>query len=429
MASNRSRTSAVSVAVACAVALAMVTPAAAQTVPTGSQFVVTGTGYHLGPRVAMDDDGRFLVAWVWYFGGMGARGFDDNGPVAATFDPDPDASIAWTSDRPVDVTTVGDDDFLVLWEAFMDSAEHIRARRFASDGTAHAGWFVVSDSSDSCTPTAEHLPWGGLVAAWTEGFPGTTSSVMARFFADDGTPLTSAFQVNTTDAGRQAYPVIDAAEDGSFVVVWQSDSSAGDDSSGTSIQGQRFAANGTPTGIEFQVNTVTTGTQWRPVVATAPDGRFVVAWSSASSAGDDADGMSIQARRFKPDGDPDGAEMQINQITSGTQHNAAVTIGASGDYFVTWSCPSADTSATIQGRAMHWSGAAVEDQLTVNETPDPYGSILPAVVGPPDDPGRDFVVAWGDYSFIRGRRLTRSALIFANGFEDGSTSAWSSSVP
>jgi hypothetical protein len=417
------------VATACVGLIATPTPALAQTVPDGPQFVVTGTGYHLGPRMAMDDDGRFLVSWLWYFGGMGARGFDDTGPVAGWFDPDPDSSVTWVSERPVAVEVTGADDFLVVWEAF-DTAMHLRARRFSSDGTALSDWFVVSDSGASCAPAAEHLPWGGFVFAWTEGFPGSASaSVMMTFTDESGGSLSPVYQVNTTDTGRQGYPAIDSAADGSFVIVWQSDGSAGDDTSETSIQGQRFGTGGQFVGDEFQVNTVTTGHQRHPVVATGPDGRFIVAWTSASSAGDDMSYTSIQARRFKPNGDPEGPDLQINQVTGGYQQDPTVTIGAGGDYFVAWSCPSAEPPRSIQGRAMHFSGGAVEDQLTVNEMTDPSGSIMPAVAGPPDDPAGRFVVTWGDYSNIRGRGFNRSPFVFDDGFESADVSAWSGSVP
>ena len=49
-----------------------------------------------------------------------------------------------------------------------------------------------------------------------------------------------------------------ADADGDFVVVWESDGSSGTDTSGDSIQGQRYASDGSTQGAQFQVNTYTT---------------------------------------------------------------------------------------------------------------------------------------------------------------------------
>ncbi len=53
---------------------------------------------------------------------------------------------------------------------------------------------------------------------------------------------------------------------------------------------------------EFQVNTYTTEQQRRPVVSHAPDGSFVVVWSSRIQDGGGGD--SVQAQRFDSNGDP-----------------------------------------------------------------------------------------------------------------------------
>ena len=85
-------------------------------------------------------------------------------------------------------------------------------------------------------------------------------------------------------------------------MVWQSSGSTGTDTSLASIQGQRYAANGSAIGAEFQVNTYTTGKQDYPAVASNSTGtNFVVAWRSDGSPGDDASGTSIQGQRYLPE--------------------------------------------------------------------------------------------------------------------------------
>ena len=82
--------------------------------------------------------------------------------------------------------------------------------------------------------------------------------------------------------------------DGDFVVVWNSRGSGGTDSSARSIQGQRYASDGSAVGGQFQVNTYTTDYQYFSSVALDADGDFVVVWESEGSGGTDSDGLSIQ---------------------------------------------------------------------------------------------------------------------------------------
>ncbi|MGE3804412.1 MAG: hypothetical protein AB7K24_07050, partial [Gemmataceae bacterium] len=86
--------------------------------------------------------------------------------------------------------------------------------------------------------------------------------------------------VNTYTTNIQENADIDRANDGSFVVVWQSQ---GQDGSGWGIYGQRYDAAGNKVGNEFLVNTTTAGDQLDPAVAVDADGDFVVVWGGNGS--------------------------------------------------------------------------------------------------------------------------------------------------
>jgi len=58
------------------------------------------------------------------------------------------------------------------------------------------------------------------------------------------------FEVNTTIAGTQTSPDVAGLADGGYGVVWR-----GDGAAGTDVFGQRYSADGTPSGGEFQINT------------------------------------------------------------------------------------------------------------------------------------------------------------------------------
>jgi hypothetical protein len=80
-------------------------------------------------------------------------------------------------------------------------------------------------------------------------------------------------------------------------VVWTSEGSSGTDTSGWSVQGRRYASDGSAEGAEFQVNSYTTNDQWVPSMA-ASDGDFIVVWTSNGSSGTDTDSLSIQGQRY-----------------------------------------------------------------------------------------------------------------------------------
>src|SRR5438128_2372799 len=97
--------------------------------------------------------------------------------------------------------------------------------------------------------------------------PALITAAMVTSAARAQTAQGSEFQVNTYTTSVQTYPRVAAAANGDFIVVWQSDGSSGDDTSGFSIQGQRYSSSGAAQGSQFQVNTYTTNGQYSPSVA------------------------------------------------------------------------------------------------------------------------------------------------------------------
>jgi hypothetical protein len=95
------------------------------------------------------------------------------------------------------------------------------------------------------------------------------------------------------------------ADDGRFVITW---SSSGQDGSSYGVYARRYQVDGTSAGSEFQVNTYTNHSQYHPSVAIGDDGRFVIVWSSY---GQDGSSYGVYGQRFQADGTPEGTEFQI----------------------------------------------------------------------------------------------------------------------
>ncbi len=180
---------------------------------------------------------------------------------------------------------------------------------------------------------------GDFVVVWETYYGSGTDagySVQGQRFASDRTPLGSEFQINTYTTNRQQNPSVAVGADGDFVVVWQSYGSSGTDTAYDTVQGQRFASDGTPLGSEFLINTYTSSAQENPSVAAWADGDFVVVWQSYWSSGTDTGDLSVHGQRFASDGTPLGSEFQINTYTTDEQENPSVAAGADGDFVVVW---------------------------------------------------------------------------------------------
>jgi hypothetical protein len=170
---------------------------------------------------------------------------------------------------------------------------------------------------------------GNFIVVWVDDKNAGRTDILAQRFSAAGPKLGEPFQVNTTAEGYQLNPSVAADRAGNFVVVWQGGSSTldnrGGDGDGPGIHGQLFGANGTKRGGEFRVNLVTEGSQTRPKVAMAPDGRFAVAWDDERAS---LPFVSVALRAFAADGRPfryqvqpethrDGREPLIAMSTEG----------------------------------------------------------------------------------------------------------------
>lgn len=172
-------------------------------------------------------------------------------------------------------------------------------------------------------------------------------------------------------------------------------------------------------GPSFRVNATTAGTQSKPVVASSPDGSFVVVWQSEGAPGDPA----VRARRYDRTGVPLGGEMVVSGTTpvfhSGPVQGAAspgptrltpafsappaVAMNAAGEFLVVWAGPAG--AIDIRARLFRRTGTPAGPEIVVNTT-TAGDQALPAVAAL----AGGFVVVWSTPSFadLHGRLLDES---------------------
>jgi hypothetical protein len=278
------------------------------------------------------------------------------------------------------------------------------------------------------TFVANELPWGensisaviasdgagSLALGWYRNEShDEAEGVRARLATALGVPLTSEFRVSAVRPGGQWRPDVAMAPDGRFVVVWQSEDQ---DGSGLGIFGQLYDASGVPVGDEIPINAWTLGDQRSPAVAMGPDGRFVVAWTS-----DDGISSDLVMRRFEADGSPAGDELLIwNPVLVDTA-GPDVTRSADG-FAVTWSAAGGDDNDAWM-RGFDWSGTPTGAPIRLS---DLLGNQTQPGIAAVDE--ARFVVVWRHLEGpgeIRGRFVgtpIRGGLISYWPFDDGAGS-------
>ena len=186
------------------------------------------------------------------------------------------------------------------------------------------------------------LSTGGAVAVWQE-IP--ESGIFAQRLDTHGTLVGSQIPV-TTLAVENA--VVTPLANGAFVVAW-------DD--GSSVQAERFAADGSPVGGPFQVNTNTASFVEHPGIATLANGQFVVVWRDLPSSGNG----SVEGQVFNADGSKAGAEFTVATSTSRSETiSPKVAALAHDEFVVTWDDPGSTDGVTntIHAQIFSASGSA-----------------------------------------------------------------------
>lgn len=175
---------------------------------------------------------------------------------------------------------------------------------------------------------------GRLIVAFTRRFEEleTTSDVWVRLFGSDGVALGHEIKVNRYDVSGQRNPVVAAAPNGRFVVAWQS---FGQDGDNEGVYARLFARDGTPVTDEFRVNEETRSAQAFPAVATDAAGNFVVAWQDHSEL-DHLENWDIRLRLFRADGSPVAGEHFLNQVYYDEQTAPKASFSRSGNLVVAW---------------------------------------------------------------------------------------------
>ncbi|MEH2113708.1 hypothetical protein [Nostoc sp.] len=241
--------------------------------------------------------------------------------------------------------------------------------------------FVNNSQSNS---TVAIDPNGNFVISWQSfGQDGDSNGIYAQRYNSAGVAQGVEFRVNSTTSGDQNNPTGAIDADGDFVISW-----TGQDASGSGIYAQRYNSAGVAQGSEFRVNSTTSGDQNNSTIAIDAVGDFVISWT-----GQDASGSGIYAQRYNSAGVAQGSEFRVNSTTSGDQNSSTVAVDANGDFVVSWQSYGQDGDYYgIYAQRYNSAGVAQGSEFQVNTTTTTTRYQLSPTIA--IDAGGDFVISW-----------------------------------
>ncbi len=278
-------------------------------------------------------------------------------------------------------------------------------------------------ASDQTEPTVTQLSDGGIVVTWqSQGQDTSLFGVYGQRYDASGAADGVEFRINTFTTGDQSDASVAAVAGGGFVVTWASD---GQDGAGEGVYGQIYNANGTVAVSEFRVNSTTADDQTVPSVTGLDNGGFVVTWQSMAQDGSD---NGVYAQVYNANGSVAVSEFRVNSFTTTAQEFSDVTALSDGGFIVVWQShlqTGGTNNYDIYAQRYDASGAIVESEFLVNASQSDvqlYPSITTLENG-------GFVVTWmslnedGDSYGIFGQRYEANGNVAGTAFQANTTTA------
>ena len=251
-----------------------------------------------------------------------------------------------TTENKVDVAALPGGDYIVVWRSSQtpepgDSSTSIQGRRIGADGTPLAGQFQINSTqtgTGESYPAVTELADGGFLVVWAR------PEVHGRRFKADFTPVGDDFSINTLTTGNESQTDVVVHEDGRVLVVWTDQE---DRANVTEIRGRLFNKNLVAQGTDFRINNLLTDTQSSPRAANYGTAGFFVVWESNTSAGDDDSLPAIEGRILTGSDQFAGPEFQLNEWTPQKQQFPGIG-GKNDRVAVGWdSATNVDSSSSV----------------------------------------------------------------------------------
>lgn len=357
--------------------------------PVGARIAVNGAEANpqIDPAVATGPDGNFIIVWQSQAGtnssyrSILARRYSANGEVLDALPIELYKGSYSFSDNATPAVAVGaTGDFVVTWTQPYDGATvgtAIYAQRLSAAGVKIGSAFGVDfEPAYNSQPSVAIDGQGRFLIAWKAERSNALTSVQAQRYNANGTRNGTRMILSPADQATQEHPSVGTNPQGNFVVVW-------DTAAGSQIRAQRFNADGTLRGAV--VNVDGGGAARRPAVAVNPSSAFVVTWESKGSSS----GYDIVARGVTAAGNIAGPRFAVSGVLPEDQTGAAISMDAKGGFVVSWD-RGANGSSGIGAQRFNANGGLLDGAINVSNG----GGGAERRPGIGLDADGDFVIAW-----------------------------------
>ena len=437
----------------------------------GNEFVVNNTTlkHQRRPSIATDANGNFIITWAyeitkWHQNSttvthlnadIYARVYQSDGtPLGNEFRVNSSVNNSLTNP---DVAMNANGKSVVIWQDFNlvtggISTSDVYAQCFNTNGLPIGGEIKINQFIKNLTepgsiaglprvaPKVAMDASGGFVVTWHSlaqdnadlhpEHTRQTHGVFARRYLANCSPADDEFQVNTFTTSDQINPDVTMADNGDFVITWES---RDQDASGRSIYAQRFLADGSKAGVEFRVSS-DLFVQETASIASSATGDFVITWDSV---GQDGSSDGVYAQLYQADGTKVGNEFLVNTHTELSQKRPQVAMSATGGFSIIWQGyiqeDNTDPTGLLPNGIMHVdfgvfarryfaNGTAIDSHEFVVNSEFNNRQERPAIAMDSDG---DIVTAWQSWDQddldeskgIYAQRFKKIPTIFKNGFE------------
>jgi hypothetical protein len=217
--------------------------------PLGPEFRANTftAGHQNNASVGGDASGNFVIVWDSVgqdgsgYGVFGQRYASSGAPVGSEF-----RVNTYTTDAQVGPSVAVDASggFVVAWESYIQDGSNfgIYGQRYSNLGVPSGSEFPVNSytTNDQERPVVAADPAGNFVIVWSSvNQDGSLHGIFGKRYISSGVPLTGDFRVNTFTTNVQFLPSVGADGSGNFVVAWTS--GLPQEGSGSGVFGQRYA--------------------------------------------------------------------------------------------------------------------------------------------------------------------------------------------
>ncbi|WP_422361023.1 putative Ig domain-containing protein [Reichenbachiella sp.] len=365
------------------------------------------------PAVDIANDGNFIIVWEGSYYYYEYPEMEQNYTIYSKRYRENEALESdqivqeYSTDRlnDPDVALNKDGSYAIVWHDEYNnfSQEYIYVKKFDNEGNELCQITVENTpSADLYEPAIASDKDGAFTVIYDLERSGGYSEILGVRFNQLGGRHEDLVFLDTGGEEEASNPAIAMNAKGDFVAAWE-DAEFGlndpceenQDCEGTGVYFKKYSdPKNEPYCIvdENQVNEYSTGYQHQPAVDVDLNGNFVVVWQGESSA----DGSGIIGQQYNPDGTKNGSEFQINTTTDNNQSSPDVAIDGSGHFIVTWSGYAGSSRTGIFAQMYNSDGSPDGSEFRVDQESTTFYSLSEPSVDINSD--GDAVIVWeGSY--------------------------------